>query len=106
MTVLSSLVLPLLSTPLVPTTEGEYTWPQWDGPARTGISTETDWASEGKEEDLWRVELGLGYSTVSVADGRLYTMGYDREAGLDSVFCLDALTGEIIWQHSYPSEIW
>ncbi|MEM9378865.1 MAG: PQQ-binding-like beta-propeller repeat protein [Planctomycetota bacterium] len=106
MTVLSSLVLPLLSTPLVPTTEGEHTWPQWDGPARTGVSTETDWVSEGKEEDLWRVELGLGYSTVSVADGRLYTMGYDREAGLDSVFCLDALTGKTIWQHSYPSEIW
>jgi outer membrane protein assembly factor BamB len=83
-----------------------HTWPQWDGPARSGISTESTWKSEGKTEDLWRVELGLGYSTVSVSDGRLFTMGYNVEEGLDSVFCLDPLTGETIWEHSYPSKIW
>ena len=41
--------------------------------------------SEGAEESLWEKQVGLGYSTVVVADGRLYTMGYDQEKGLDSV---------------------
>jgi len=84
----------------------EFSWPQWDGPNRTNLSRETSWLSEGKEEHLWETEVGLGYSTVTVKDGRLFTMGYDREQGLDSVFCFDALTGEERWAHSYPSEIW
>jgi len=84
----------------------EFTWPQWDGPQRNGLSKETAWSSAGKEEHLWQTEVGLGYSTVSVAGGRLYTMGYDVEAGLDMIFCLDALTGEEIWSHTYESEIW
>ncbi len=83
-----------------------YSWPQWDGPKRSGTSTESDWNSEGKEKDLWRVETGLGYSTVSISDGRLFTMGYDVEKGLDSVWCLDPMSGEVKWQHSYPSKIW
>jgi outer membrane protein assembly factor BamB len=48
----------------------------------------------------------MGYSTVAVQGGRVYTMGYDREAGLDLVWCLDAKTGEEIWVHSYPAAIW
>lgn len=96
----------LLSPLLLASGDDTYSWPQWDGPNLTGISSERDWSSEGKEKDLWRVELGIGYSTVAVSDGRVFTMGYDVQAGLDSVFCLDALTGEVKWQHCYPSKIW
>lgn len=70
------------------------------------MSTETDWKSAGKTEDLWRREVGLGYSTVVVQDGRAITMGYDKDTGLDSVWCLDAQTGEVRWRHTYPSKIW
>ncbi|MEZ6014967.1 MAG: PQQ-binding-like beta-propeller repeat protein [Planctomycetota bacterium] len=49
---------------------------------------------------------GLGYSTVAVAGGRVVTMGYDKGSSLDSIWCLDALTGEVKWKHSYHSEIW
>lgn len=106
---MKTIVLPLLL--LVPCAfsqsgDADHSWPQWDGPQRSGISTETAWSSEGKAEDLWRVELGLGYSTVSVQDGRLFTMGYDKESGLDTIWCLDALSGEVEWKHSYPSKIW
>jgi outer membrane protein assembly factor BamB len=97
-----ALLLLALSTPA----QDDWAWPQWDGPELSGISTETAWTSEGRAEDLWRVELGLGYSAVSVVDGRLYTMGYDPEAGLDSVWCLDALTGETVWRHTYYSDLW
>ena len=83
-----------------------FSWPQWDGPDRSGVSLENDWVSAGREANLWEADLGLGYSTVVVQDGRVFSMGYDREAGLDSVFCFDALTGEPLWSHSYESAIW
>jgi outer membrane protein assembly factor BamB len=86
--------------------DGDESWPQWRGPDRDGVSRATAWLPEGKAEHLWETEVGLGYSSVSVADGRLYTMGYDRDLGMDLVFCLDATTGEEIWVHAYPAEIW
>jgi len=91
---------------LSPGTEDKFSWPQWDGPERNNLSREKNWVSEGKADNLWEAELGLGYSTMTVQDGRLYTMGYDREAGLDHVFCFDAVSGEELWTHSYLSEIW
>jgi len=102
-----------LSTPsLAPLSDGggrdgeKGSWPQWRGPARDGISKETDWTPAGKPEPLWSHDVGLGYSTVSIQDGRLYTMGYDEEAGLDLVWCIDADTGEELWVHTYPSKLW
>jgi len=108
------LTAPLLISMLVATIEptpgnpgsDDYSWPQWDGPQRSGVSSEVAWESIGKEADLWSLPVGMGYSAVAVQDGRLYTMGYDKDAGLDIIWCLDALSGEELWTHSYPSEIW
>jgi outer membrane protein assembly factor BamB len=57
-------------------------WPQWRGPKRDNISNETgllkDWPKEGPAL-LWETKgLGgsdSGYSSVSVADGKIFTMG-------------------------------
>lgn len=106
MNTLASLLLPLLSTTLTPGGDGEFSWPQWDGPELTGISEEEAWVSEGVEEDLWRFEAGLGYSTVSVSDGRVFTMGHDKQAHQDTVWCLGALSGDVIWSYSFLSDIW
>ena len=65
--------------PLV-TSAQDTNWPQWRGPDRTGISTETSWSSEGKPEPLWTKQLGLGHSSFSISDGNVYTLGYDAEA--------------------------
>lgn len=77
-------------------------WPQWRGPDRNGVSNEsgwtTDWPSDGPTP-LWRAQVGAGYSSLVVADGRAYTMGSDD--GSDTVWCLDAATGEVIWKQSY-----
>ena len=81
-------------------------WPQWRGPRRDGVSSEADWAPAGKAESLWKKDVGLGYSTVSIQDGRLFTMGYDEERGVDVVWCLDPETGAEIWKHEYPAERW
>ena len=52
-------------------------WPQWRGPDRNGISSErvpTTWPAEGPKV-LWRAAVGTGFSSFSVSQGRVYTMG-------------------------------
>ena len=75
-------------------------WPQWRGPQRDGISHETgllaEWPKEGPKL-LWEVSnIGRGYSTPAVVDGRLYLM---ESEGLEneSVMALDARDGKRIW---------
>jgi len=78
-------------------------WPQWRGPNRDGISKETGWRTqwpEGGPKVLWRADVGAGYSSFAVVGGRVYTMGNADKN--DTVFCLNADTGEIVWRQSYP----
>jgi len=78
-------------------------WPQWRGPTRDGISSETGWSTQWPAEgpkQVWKASVGTGYAGMSVANGRLYTMG--NTGDIDTVYCLDANTGAEIWKHSYP----
>lgn len=81
-------------------------WPQWRGPTRTGVSAETRWSPQGREMPLWTRSVGLGYSSVVVSGGRLYTAGWDESKGHDVIWCLDARTGEVHWTHTYPAAKW
>ena len=58
-------------------------WPNWRGPDYSGISQETDWfekwGSSGPKQ-LWDASVGTGFAAVSVADGRVFTMGTNRTA--------------------------
>lgn len=76
-------------------------WPVWRGPAHDGISAEKITGTEVKE--LWTSQIGIGFASFTVADGRVYTTGYADDK--DSVFCLDASTGKEIWRHAYPAEL-
>ncbi|MBI3192808.1 MAG: PQQ-binding-like beta-propeller repeat protein, partial [Pedosphaera parvula] len=68
-------------------------WPCWRGPNLNGISAEkgwqTAWPPSGPKR-LWRVEVGTGFSSLAVSQGRLYTMG--NQGNQDTVHCLDAET--------------
>jgi len=78
-------------------------WPVWRGPDRTGISDETAWRKDwsgAPPETLWEVQVGKGFSTVSVVGDRVYTMGND--GGVDTVWCLSADDGKPVWRHRYP----
>lgn len=77
-------------------------WPNWRGPDRNGISRETAWGA-AKPKRIWEAKLGTGFSSVSVAKGRVYTMGNDRKQ--DTVFCLSEKTGKVLWKHSYKSPL-
>jgi outer membrane protein assembly factor BamB len=74
-------------------------WPQWRGPNRDGISKETgllkQWPAEGPPL-VWKATgAGGGYSSFSIANGKLYTMGLrgDREF----VIAFDVATGKEAW---------
>jgi outer membrane protein assembly factor BamB len=78
-------------------------WPQWRGPNRDGISSETglntDW-TKAAPPVRWQRPLGQGYSSIAVAGGRLYTQ--DRQGEEERVLCLDADTGQELWVYRYP----
>lgn len=77
-------------------------WPLHRGPNQNGLSAETDW-KVAKPKLLWKTRIGLGYSGMSVAAGKLYSAGHDAKT--DSVFCIDAPTGKILWKHSFPQAL-
>ena len=73
-------------------------WPQWRGPNRNGLSSEkvsAVWPDEGPQV-LWRAPLGTGFSSVSISQGRLYTLGNTNNE--DTVWCFDARTGGFFYQ--------
>ena len=75
-------------------------WPSWRGTGRTGVSTETgllqEWP-EGGPRQLWlSKEAGLGYSSFSVVDGRLFTMGAFEEK--EKLLVFDAQMGKKLWE--------
>jgi hypothetical protein len=77
-------------------------WPCWRGPQRNGISSEADWPVSrfaAKPEIIWKTSVGTGFSSLAVVDSRVYTMGNSND--IDSVFCMDVETGDILWEHPY-----
>jgi outer membrane protein assembly factor BamB len=77
-------------------------WPQYRGPTQNGIAAESlpTTMSKAGPREIWKASLGIGTSGVTVANGRVYSMG--NLADKDVVHCLDAKTGRAVWSHSYP----
>ena len=86
---------------------GAADWPNWRGVNYNGISEEKNWdplkIKQGVKP-LWKASVGIGFSTISVSDGRAYTMGNTGSKDVneikhsDVVFCFDAKTGQQIWE--------
>lgn len=81
---------------------GSSSWPQWGGPTRDfhapAGNLATTWPDGGPKR-LWSRALGEGHSAVLFDEGRLYTM--HRVGENEIVICLDAATGETIWERAY-----
>ncbi len=78
--------------------------PTWRGPARTGIfpgkNLLSEWPADGPRK-LWSHKVGDGFSTVSVADGRVYVTGMTDGKGV--LYCLDT-KGDEQWKKTYGAE--
>jgi outer membrane protein assembly factor BamB len=77
-------------------------WPQWRGPERTGVVPATHtpaWPSAWKR--AWRVDVGEGYSSPVVANGRVFV--HSRRDPEELVTAIDLASGKVAWQQKYPS---
>lgn len=80
-------------------------WPQYLGPDRNAISTETglkrSWTEEGPKV-LWTVPLAEGFGGPAVSDGKVYVL--DRISGKQDVLrCIDLATGKEEWTFTYDA---
>ncbi|MBB14340.1 hypothetical protein CMK22_03660 [Candidatus Poribacteria bacterium] len=86
---------------------GSSQWLQWGGPNRNfkvdSAQLKTTWTEEGPGQ-LWKRQLGEGYSAICVDQGTLYTMF--RRGDEDVVTSLNADTGKTLWEYAYTSLPW
>src|SRR5262245_46859275 len=87
------------ATPSAPTGALSGEWPQWRGPNRDGVSRETGLLAtwpQGGPPLAWQTNgLGQGTSSVSIAAGRIYTMGIRGDS--EVVIALNELDGKEVW---------
>ena len=83
-------------------------WPQWRGPARDNISTETGllraWPSNGPKI-LWETSVAQGYAGVAIKNGLAYINDYDEDKKEHVVRCLSLDEGTEVWRWSYKVNI-
>jgi outer membrane protein assembly factor BamB len=95
-----SLALAALVSGASVTIEALEDWPQWRGPRRDGVSAERgllkSWPRGGPPL-AWKVSgAGEGYSSFSIAEGRLFTLGARDDQ--EYVVAYDAATGKRLWE--------
>src|SRR5207249_4571710 len=78
-----------------------FDWPQWQGPDRTAAVNQTgllqDWPKDGPTL-AWRTKgLGEGFSTPTVAAGRIYSMGNIEKS--EFVMAFAESDGKQLWAH-------
>ncbi len=83
-------------------------WPQFMGPNRDNISTETgllrSWPANGPRV-LWKIDVAQGYAGAAIKDGRIYLNDYDEAKKEHLIRCISLAEGKDIWRWSYPVEI-
>jgi len=80
-------------------------WPQWRGPDRNGLSTETgllqQWPSSGPPL-AWSVStIGGGYGSLAIKGDRIFLQGANR--GQSFVYTLNRADGKGIWSKALGS---
>ncbi len=79
-------------------------WNQWRGPARDGVIPAAvipkQWPAAVTRG--WSVDIGEGYSSPVVANGRAFV--HSRRDPEEIVSAIDLATGKIAWQRKYTSE--
>ncbi len=78
-------------------------WPQWRGQNRDGAAGSFTEPRSWPEQLLpkWKVEVGLGYAAPIMVGNRVYM--FTRQEPNEVLRALDAETGKVLWQTSYPA---
>ncbi len=79
-------------------------WNQWRGPARDGsvpaASAPANWPASLKQ--VWRVEIGEGYSSPVVARGTAFVHG--RRDPEEVVVAVNLSNGKLLWEQKYAAD--
>jgi len=79
-------------------------WPQWRGPERTGHVAQQEHLPTSLPASLkpiWQVEIGGGFSSRVVADGKLVYL--DTREGKEVAHAVEASSGKEIWHVAYAN---
>jgi enterochelin esterase-like enzyme/outer membrane protein assembly factor BamB len=79
-------------------------WPNWRGRNHDGVAPMKNVFNFNKGYGLkavWKKKLGSAYSSISIADGRAFTMFSDST--FDYLIAFDAKSGEELWRHRIDS---
>ncbi len=76
---------------------------QFLGSARNAIikQREFEMPKAGEYEELWRIPVGEGWSSVVLVDHRCVTM--EQRDDKEAVTCYDLADGKLIWIHEVPA---
>jgi len=95
---------PAADDPLATSSEPGFDWPCFLGPDHDGVSKETGlidaWPADGPPL-VWSKAVGEGHGAPSILGQRLVLHHYHERK--EVVECFNALTGESLWTHKYPS---
>ena len=84
------------------TTTASAQWPQWRGPTRDGAvpaAAVPKWPE--KWTRAWRVDVGEGYSSPVVSNGRVFV--HSRRDPEEIVTAIDLGSGKVAWQQKYAT---
>jgi outer membrane protein assembly factor BamB len=95
-------------------------WPQWLGPQRDGVWREKgilDKFPEGGPKIRWKDDIGGGYASPAVVDGKVFvhdritakgaklpTNAFDQKTavpGVERILCLNEADGKELWRKDY-----
>lgn len=79
-------------------------WPQFLGPARNGEYLGNDLVTVFPKQGppiVWKKTIGQGFSGPAVAQGKLIL--FHRVGEKETIDCLEAATGKLIWRFDYPT---
>jgi outer membrane protein assembly factor BamB len=97
------------ASPTTPTNAAAHAarnyWTNFRGPNRDGRYDEmqvlTSWPSQGLPL-VWKEPVGVGYASVTIADGRVYTIEQRRRQ--EVVAAYDVNTGRELWTQTWNAE--
>jgi outer membrane protein assembly factor BamB len=88
-------------------------WPQWRGPNRDGVWTESGTLASFPSAGLipkWKAPAGFGYSSPIISKGMLYLsdLVVEKPAVRERVLCFNASSGKRVWmtEHDASAPDW